>query len=122
MPIHVFKDVGGYPRKHVDGPSRETNIAGSKVANAVSLVFGIWSLDDTEEPFPETVIPFDEIKHVLTGFVEFKDLMSGNTYTGEPGTTIWLPRGSKLQILRTKDFSAHWTAMMEATECDITEQ
>ncbi|KAL3496425.1 hypothetical protein BJX62DRAFT_232530 [Aspergillus germanicus] len=85
-----------------EGPSAYTDLVGSSPSAPHPIVAGVWDLIDIDEPTPAWEAEWDEMKYLVAGRLTLKDETTGVVTEAETGSMIFIPKGAKMSVVRSK--------------------
>ncbi|KAL3457140.1 hypothetical protein BJX64DRAFT_293394 [Aspergillus heterothallicus] len=100
--IVVINGAEAYTPTTQEGPTAYTDFAGSDASAPHPIVGGIWELADFDEPTPPYETEWDEIKYLIAGELTLKDEVTGEVNEVKAGGMIWIPKGAKMSIVKSK--------------------
>ncbi|KAL2855748.1 hypothetical protein BJX68DRAFT_264097 [Aspergillus pseudodeflectus] len=100
--IVVINSAASITPKTQEGPSAYTDLVGSGPSAPHPIVAGVWDLVDIDAPTPAWEAEWDEMKYLAAGQLTLKDETTGAVTEAETGSIIWIPKGAKMSIVRSK--------------------
>ncbi|KAJ6016839.1 hypothetical protein N7451_000218 [Penicillium sp. IBT 35674x] len=107
--------------KTEEGAGSFSDLAGSTESAKSPIVAGIWEVLDIDEATPAWEAEWDEVKYVIAGMIDsfqtftssmlmmfhqgelvLKNELNGEVHTLSAGSLLWIPKGAKMSIIRSK--------------------
>ncbi|KAL5593014.1 hypothetical protein FOBRF1_012116 [Fusarium oxysporum] len=101
--ILVVQDQSTVQTTSSEGPTAWIDLVGTPENAEQPLTAGIWTVGDINETTPAWESDLTEFKYFISGEITLKDERSQKEFALQPGSLVWVPKGAKLSIVRSKN-------------------